>query len=85
VIDDLATTGESKFESIDKLTEAGMKVEDIVVLIDRQSGAGEALAKAGYRLHAVTTLTALLDYYEESDKVSAEKIRLVREFLKTNQ
>ncbi len=85
VIDDLATTGESKFESIDKLTSAGMKVEDIVVLIDRQSGAFEALAKAGYKLHAVTTLTALLDYYEESEKVPAEKILMVREFLKTDQ
>ncbi len=39
VIDDLATTGESKFEAIEKLTQAGIKVKDIVVLIDRQSGA----------------------------------------------
>jgi uridine monophosphate synthetase len=85
VIDDLATTGESKFESIDKFISAGMKVEDIVVLIDRQSGAFEALAQAGYKLHAVTTLTALLDYYEMSKKVPAEKILMVREFLKTNQ
>jgi uridine monophosphate synthetase len=83
VIDDLATTGESKFESIDKLSSAGMRVKDVVVLIDRQSGASEALAKAGYQLHAVTTLTNLLDYYEESRKVPVEKIRLTREFLKT--
>jgi uridine monophosphate synthetase len=83
VIDDLATTGESKFESIEKLTSAGMTVKDIVVLIDRQSGAGEALSNSGYTLHAVTTLTGLLDYYEESKKVEMEKILSVREFLKT--
>ena len=47
VIDDLATTGGSKFEIIDKLTEAGLQVKDVVVLIDRQSGAREALAEAG--------------------------------------
>ncbi len=52
VIDDLATTGGSKFEAIDKLTAAGLEVQDVVVLIDRQSGAAEALAQAGYRLHA---------------------------------
>jgi uridine monophosphate synthetase len=85
VIDDLATTGESKFESIDKLTAAGLNVKHIVVLIDRQSGASEALEKAGYRLHAVTTLTKLLNYYEESNKVPIENIRIVREFLQKKQ
>jgi uridine monophosphate synthetase len=38
VIDDLATTGGSKFEAIEKLTGAGLVVKDVVVLIDRQSG-----------------------------------------------
>ena len=35
VIDDLATTGDSKFEAIEKLTAAGLTVRDIVVLVDR--------------------------------------------------
>ena len=43
-MDDLATTGGSKFEAIEKLTAAGLMVHDVVVLIDRQSGAAEALA-----------------------------------------
>ncbi|NMC11797.1 MAG: orotidine-5'-phosphate decarboxylase, partial [Chloroflexi bacterium] len=34
VIDDLATTGGSKFEAIEKLTSAGILVSDVVVLID---------------------------------------------------
>ncbi|HEX7975101.1 MAG TPA: orotidine-5'-phosphate decarboxylase, partial [Anaerolineales bacterium] len=55
VIDDLATTGGSKFEAIEKLSAAGLQVRDVVVLIDRQSGAKEALAQAGYSLHAVFT------------------------------
>ena len=53
LIDDLATTGGSKFEVIDKLKLAGLQVQDVVVLIDRQSGAREALQQAGFRLHAV--------------------------------
>ena len=69
MIDDLATTGGSKFEAIEKLTSEGLCVEDIVVLIDRQSGAGKALAEAGFRLHSVAQLTELLDYYEMSNKV----------------
>jgi uridine monophosphate synthetase len=61
VIDDLATTGDSKLEAIRKLEEAGLQVRDIVVLIDRGQGAGPMLAEAGYRLHAVTSLPELLD------------------------
>lgn len=81
VIDDLATTGESKFEAIQKLTSAGLLVSDVVVLIDRQSGAAESLAQAGYRLHAVFTLGQLLDYWEAGGKVSPEHIAAAREFI----
>ena len=81
IIDDLATTGGSKFEVIEKLNEAGLKVEDVVVLIDRQSGAREALAAAGYRLHAVFTLTSLLDYWESTARVPQEQIDAARAFL----
>ncbi|MBP7228142.1 MAG: orotidine-5'-phosphate decarboxylase [Longilinea sp.] len=85
VIDDLATTGGSKFEAIEKLTQAGLSVQDVVVLIDRQSGAAEALAKAGFRLHAVLTLTALLDYWEQRKRIPADQIAAVRTFLKETQ
>lgn len=82
VIDDLATTGGSKFEAIEKLTGAGLVVKDVVVLVDRQSGARESLEQAGYELHAVFTLSALLDYWEDKGKVESRKIEAAREFLK---
>jgi len=83
VIDDLATTGGSKFEAIEKLTAAGLTVRDVVVLIDRQSGAKEALERAGFRLHAVLTITDLLDYWEKAGKVEQAKIEETRAFLVT--
>lgn len=82
VIDDLATTGGSKFEAVEKLAEAGLVVKDIVVLIDRQSGAAEALAEAGYKLHAVLTMSALLDYWEANERIPEDQISAVRAFLK---
>jgi uridine monophosphate synthetase len=81
VIDDLATTGGSKFEAIEKLTGAGLVVKDVVVLIDRQSGAKESLAQAGYSLHAVLTIGQLLEYWEENEKVDKDKIEETRRFL----
>jgi uridine monophosphate synthetase len=85
VIDDLATTGGSKFEAIEKLTAAGLKVKDVVVLIDRQSGAKESLEQAGFRLHAVLTIAQLLDYWEQNGKVEQSKIIETRAFLKNSK
>ena len=83
VIDDLATTGGSKFEAIEKLTGAGLKVKDVVVLVDRQSGAKESLEQAGYSLHAVLTITQLLDHWEKNGKVKKDRIDETRNFLKS--
>ncbi len=82
VIDDLATTGGSKFDAIEKLTSAGLVVKDVVVLIDRQSGAKESLGQAGFNLHAVLTITQMLDYWEKTGKVEKDKIEETRKFLK---
>jgi uridine monophosphate synthetase len=84
IIDDLATTGGSKFEAIDKLREAGLVVKDVVVLIDRQSGAAEALAEQGYQLHAVLQFTDLLHYWQDSGQVPADQIQAVFKFLETH-
>ena len=81
VIDDLATTGGSKFEAIEKLTGAGLVVKDVVVLVDRQSGAKESLKQAGYSMHAVLTISQLLNYWEENAKVEKDKIEATRMFL----
>jgi uridine monophosphate synthetase len=81
IIDDLATTGGSKFEAIEKLTGAGLVVKDVVVLVDRQSGAKESLAQAGYSMHAVLTIGQLLEYWEANGKVEKDKIEETRRFL----
>ena len=84
VIDDLATTGGSKFEAIEKLTGVGLVVKDVVVLVDRQSGAKDSLAQAGYSMHAVLTISQLLEYWGETGKVEKVKIEATRKFLEKN-
>lgn len=81
VIDDLATTGGSKIEAIDKLTQAGLIVRDIVVLIDRGQGAETLLAQAGYRLHAVMTLSELLSEWRRSGAIDQAQFDEVSRWL----
>jgi len=82
LIDDLATTGGSKFEALDKLTSVGLIVKDVVVLIDRQSGAAEALAEKGVHIHSVFTLKQLTDYWESTAKISPSMAEMVRQFIR---
>lgn len=82
VVDDLVTTGGSKLEAIRKLSAAGLRVEDVVVLIDRQSGAGEALAVDGFHMHSVFNLTQLLDIWEKNQQVEGRYLHATRLFLK---
>jgi uridine monophosphate synthetase len=84
VVDDLATTGGSKFEAIEKLTGAGLIVKDVVVLVDRQSGAKESLEQAGYSMHAVLMISQLLDYWETTGRVENDKIEKARLFLQNS-
>ncbi len=81
VLDDLISTGGSKLEGIQKLNAVGLKVEDIVVLIDRQSGGLDFMEEQGYKLHSVFTLPQLLNYWEENNAVEAELILKARAFL----
>ena len=73
VLDDLITTGGSKVEAIAPLEAAGLEVEDVVVLIDRQSGGREELARQGYRLHAVLTLRQILDVLAAHRHISEQQ------------
>lgn len=81
IIDDLATTGGAKVEAIQKLEGVGLKVKDIVVLIDRESGAKESLAQSGYTLHAVATLRQLLDAWLASGAITQTQFADVQVFL----
>jgi uridine monophosphate synthetase len=85
VIDDLATTGGAKIEAIQKLEAAGLKVSDVAVLIDREQGARETLAQAGYLLHAICTLRQLLDEWRKSGAITAAQFDSVTTFLNSDQ
>ena len=81
VIDDLISTGGSKFDGIEKLEAAGLIVEDVVVLINRSTDGGAEILARGYDLHAVLKIGDLLAYYELKGAVEPTMIAAVKEFL----
>ena len=81
VLDDLITTGGSKIEAIAPLKDAELIIEDVVVLIDRESGGQEMLAGEGLRLHAVLNLRQILDVLAEQERISSAQRSAVLDWL----
>jgi len=80
VYDDLITTGASKFEAIAPLEEVGLKIKDIVVLVDREQGGKEELKKKGYDLHSVFTMTEIIDSLLKNKSISKEQYDSIKEY-----
>jgi len=81
VIDDLITTGLSKIEVIKPLQEIGLKVKDIIVLVDREQGGKEQLAAKGYKLHCVLKFSEMLKILKDKNKISQKIFQETLDFL----
>lgn len=85
VVNDLVITGGSCLDAVACFREVGLTCQDVVVFIDQETGARKALEDAGLRLHALFTLTQLLDYWEITERLPVEQISPVRNFLNLAQ
>jgi orotate phosphoribosyltransferase len=71
LIDDVITDGGAKLEGVAPYLAAGLIVEDILVLVDREQGGAEMLAGHGLRLHACFTLRQILRELRRADRITA--------------
>lgn len=85
VVEDLVSSGSSVFETIRPLEEAGLVVEDVVVLVDREQGARKRLEEEGYHLHSVLSLPEILDCLLIRNDIDEETYHTVKNYLIENQ
>ena len=81
IVDDVITSGGAKLEAVGPFRDAGLVVEDVLVIVDRSVGAAAALAEVGLRLHSVLSMHALLDALRALGAVPAADIDRALEFL----
>ena len=82
LIDDLITKADSKLKAIKVLEENGLKVHDIVVLIDREQGGKAELDKEGYHLWPAFRISTLLEIYLRAGRLNKGRYRKVIDYLK---
>jgi uridine monophosphate synthetase len=85
VVEDLVTSGLSVMETVAPLVEAGMTVTDVVVLLDREQGARANLERSNVQLHAVLTITSMVDILLADGRIDDAVASSVRQFVAENQ
>jgi orotate phosphoribosyltransferase len=81
IIEDIITSGSSILETADDLIEAGLKITDAVVLINREQGGEENLKQRQFKLHAVLTLKNIMKQLIDSKILPAPEQKIVLELL----
>lgn len=85
VVEDLVTSGSSVFETIEPLELEGLKVKDVIVLLDREQGGKENLAGKSYNLHSVFNMTKLLNILLSEQKITYRTYDRTIQFIQINQ
>ena len=77
VVDDILISGKSVMEGAGKLQSVGLKVEDIVVLIDHEQGVKDKLQANGYRAHSVLALSEIAQILYQANRINTEEFQLL--------
>jgi len=80
--DDVVSQGLSKLEGIKPLEQLGAKVENIMVVVDREQGGRENLENAGYRVHALARISEIVKSLLRNKRISKEQADSVLNYIK---
>ena len=73
VVDDILISGKSAIEGAQKIESCGLKVCDIVVFIDHESGVCDRLQKSGYSPHAVLKISEINETLYQSGRITEKQ------------
>ena len=85
LVEDVITSGKSLLETIAEVEKEGLKVSDIVVVLDRQQGGKELLEQKGYRVYTLFTITEVVKILHEAGEIDAEQVAAIHDFLARKQ
>jgi orotate phosphoribosyltransferase len=79
--DDVVSEGLSKLEGIKPLERLGARVENIVVVIDREQNGRENLERMGYKVHALANISDIVRLLLKEKHISQEQAHAVLSYV----
>jgi len=79
MVDDVATTGGSVVQGIKALRDAGVRISDACVVINRLEGATEAVEAVGVQMHSLTDILEIANILFEEKLATQQTLDRVRE------
>ncbi|OYQ62974.1 orotidine-5'-phosphate decarboxylase [Pseudanabaena sp. SR411] len=73
VVDDILISGKSAIEGAQKIESCGLKVRDIVVFIDHESGVCDRIQESGYSPHAVLKISEINETLYQSGRITEKQ------------
>lgn len=85
IIEDVVTTGSSIIETVNDLRSEGLRIEDAIVVVNREQGGVQNISQQGIVLHSMFTLSYLLDVLKKSGKIEESMVKAVADYISANQ
>jgi len=85
LVEDVITSGKSLLETIVEIENEGIKVSDVVVVLDREQGGKKILQDRGYRVHTLFSISEIIKFLNQEKKIDKEDSDKIYSFLRENK
>ncbi|PQL92677.1 orotidine-5'-phosphate decarboxylase [Apibacter adventoris] len=83
LVEDVITSGKSLIETIEEVEKEGLRIKDIVVVLDREQGGVSLLKEKGYNVYNLFTIEEVVDLLYKNNLLSQEELQNIKNFLKS--
>ncbi len=81
LVEDVITSGQSLLETIEEIEREGLKVTDIVVVLDREQGGIAKLKEKGYNVYTLFTINEVINILHRYHRLSDGDMARIKNFL----
>jgi uridine monophosphate synthetase len=85
MVDDVLTSGGAKLEALGPLRNAGLRIEDLLVVVDREDQGRAVLENAGVRVHSILSVGRLLSDLRAHGAIAADEHDKALGFLRSTR
>ncbi|XP_053607763.1 uridine 5'-monophosphate synthase [Plodia interpunctella] len=81
IIEDVVTSGSSVMETVKDLRKEGLKVNDAIIILDREQGGSQNLANNNVQIKSLFTMSTLIEILVRKGKISENIAFKVKQYL----